>query len=90
MPLKRVLTIALGAALLLRVLPIVLPWIWPSYRASVERLRFRADIATAAVMLALVVSMLVRREPAYAGLVAVLSIPAFYGAIRAVRERLRS
>lgn len=87
MPLKRVLTIALVAALLLRVLPIVLPWVWPSYRKSVDRLRFRADLATAAVMVALTVSMFVRNEPAYAALVALLSLPAILGAIRAVRER---
>ena len=89
MPLKRVLTIALCAALLLRLLPVVLPWVWPSYRASVERLKFRADLATAAVMLAIVVSMLLRNEPAYAGLVAVLSLPALYGAGRAIRHRLK-
>lgn len=90
MPLKRVLTIALVAALLLRVLPVVLPWVWPSFRKSVAALRFRADLATAAVMLAIVISMLARKEPAYAGLVAVLSLPALIGAFRAVRERMRS
>ena len=87
MPLKRFITIALVAALLLRVLPIVLPWVWPSFRASAARLRFRADIGTAVVMLALVASMLVRNEPAYAGLVAILSVPAVFGAWRALRER---
>lgn len=90
MPLKRVLTIALVAALLLRVVPIVAPLVWPSFRASVDRLRFRADLATAAVMLALVVSMLVRGEPAYAALVGVLSLPALVGAWRAIRGRRSS
>lgn len=87
MSLKRLMTIALVAALLLRVLPIVLPWVWPSFRTSVARLRFRADLGAAAVMLALVASMLVRNEPAYAALVAVLSLPAVFGAYRALRER---
>lgn len=87
MPLKRALTIALIAALLLRLLPIVAPIVWPGFRQSVDRLRFRADIGTAAVMAALVVAMLARHEPAYAALVAILSIPAFYGAFRALRDR---
>lgn len=87
MSLKRLMTIALVAALLLRVLPMVLPWVWPSFRGSVARLRFRADLGAAAVMLALVASMLVRKEPAYAALVAVLSLPAVFAAYRALRER---
>jgi hypothetical protein len=87
MPLKRVLTIALVAVLLVRVLPIVAPFVWPSMRTSLGRLKFRADLGTAFVMIALVISMLVRNEPAYAALVALLSVPAIVGAWRAIRER---
>ena len=51
--LKRLLAIALIAALALRVLPIVAPLVWRGFRGSVARLRKRADLATAAVMLAI-------------------------------------
>ena len=85
MPLKRLLAIALVTALCLRLLPIVGPVLWPGFRRSVDRLRRRADIATAVVMLALVVSMLVRHEPLYAALVALLSIPAWIAGARALR-----
>jgi hypothetical protein len=84
---KRLLAIALVAALALRVVPIVAPLIWPGFRRSVERMRRRADLATAAVMVALTVSMLVRGERAYAALVAVLSIPAIVAAIRVILGR---
>lgn len=87
MTIKRLLAIALVAALALRVLPIVAPILWPGYRSSVDRLRRRADLATAAVMLALAVSMWARGEPLYAGLVAVLGIPAIVAAIRVLRGR---
>ena len=87
MSLKRLLAIALIAALALRILPIVGPILWPSFRQSAARLRRRADLATAAVMIALAVSMLARGEPLYAALVAVLSIPALIAAGRVLAER---
>lgn len=85
MTIKRLLAIALVAALALRVLPIVAPLVWPGFKGSVERFRKRADLATAAVMLALAGSMLLRNEPAYAALIALLSIPALVAAIRVIR-----
>jgi hypothetical protein len=81
---KRLIAIALVAALALRAVPIV-AWFFPGFRRSAERLRRRADLATAAVMIALAASMLVRGEPLYAALVAVLSIPAIIAAIRVIR-----
>jgi len=84
---KRLLAIALIAALALRVLPIVAPILWPGFRGSVDRLRRRADLATAAVMLALSASMLARGEKLYAGIVVVLSIPAIAAAIRVIRGK---
>ena len=85
MTIKRLIAIALVAALVLRVFPIFAPFLWPGFRASVDRLRRRADLATAAVMIALAGSMLVRGEPLYAGIVALLSIPAIVAAIRVIR-----
>lgn len=86
MTIKRLLVIGLLLALSLRLLPIVGPIVWPGYRRSVARLQRRADLATAAVMLALVASMLIRREPAFAAIVAVLSLPAWVAGVRALRE----
>ena len=86
MPLKRLLVLALLFALGLRLVPIVAPLFWPRYRQSVARLRRRADLGTAAVMIALVVSMALRGEPVWAGLVAVLSVPAVLAAVRALRS----
>lgn len=85
MTIKRLLAIALVVALALRVLPIVAPFVWPGFKGSVERLRKRADLATAAVMLALAGSMLLRNEPLYAALIAFLSIPALVAALRVIR-----
>jgi hypothetical protein len=82
---KRLIAIALVAALALRVFPIVAPWIWPGFRKSVDRLRRRADLGTAAVMLLLVFSMVARGERLYAALVALLSIPALIAAVRVLR-----
>ncbi len=87
MTIKRLIAIALVAALALRVVPILAPVFFPGYRRSVERLRRRADLATAAVMIALAASMFVRGEPVYGGVVAVLSIPAILAAIRVIRGR---
>ncbi len=81
---KRLLAIALVAALALRVIPIVAPFVWPGLKRSAERLRKRADLATAAVMLAIAGSMLVRGEPVYAAIVALLSVPALIAAWRVI------
>lgn len=86
MPLKRLLVIGLLAALSMRLLPILGPVFWPGFRRSVARLRRRADLATAAVMLALVAAMALQRELAFAALVAVLSLPAWYAGAKALRE----
>ena len=85
MNIKRLLVIGLVAALLLRLLPIVAPIVWPGLRRSVAALRRRADLAAAAIMLALVVSMFARQEPVYAAIVAVLSLPAWFAGVRALR-----
>lgn len=90
MPLKRLLVAALLVALALRLAPIVGPWVWPALKPRVERLRRRADLATAAVMIALVISTLVRGEPAWALVVAVLSVPALIAGARAIRDWWRS
>ena len=83
---KRVLVIGLVVALGLRLLPIVGPMVWPGLRRPLQRLQRRADLATAAVMLALVVSMVVQREPVFAGITAVLSLPAWIAGVKALRR----
>lgn len=86
MTIKRLLVIGLLLALSLRLVPVIGPIVWPGYRRSLARLQRRADLATAAVMLALVGSMLVQREPVFAAIVAVLSLPAWVAGVRALRE----
>ncbi len=85
MSIKRLLVIGLLVALAMRLLPVIGPIVWPGFRRSVGRLQRRADLATAAVMLALVGSMLARQEPAFAAIVAVLSVPAWIAGARALR-----
>lgn len=86
MTIKRLLVIGLLLALSMRLLPVVGPIVWPSYRRSLARLQRRADLATAAVMFALVASMLAQREPVFAAIVAVLSLPAWLAGVRALRN----
>lgn len=85
MSIKRLLVIGLLVALAMRLLPVLGPLVWPGFRRSVARLQRRADLATAAVMLALVASMIAQREPAFAAMVAVLSLPAWIAGVRALR-----
>ena len=82
MPLKRLLVLGLLVALALRLVPAL----WPGYRRSMARLRRRADLGAAAVMLALVCATLAQGEPAYAALVAMLSVPAWIAGARALRR----
>lgn len=86
MPLKRLLVLGLLLALALRLLPVVGPLVWPGYRKSIRRLQRRADLATAAVMLALCASMFAQRQPWFGVLVAVLSIPAWIAGAKALRH----
>jgi len=86
MTIKRLLVIGLVVALALRLLPVVAPMFWPGFRRSVARLQRRADLATAAVMLALVASMFLQREPVFGAMVAVLSLPALVAGFRALRR----
>ncbi|MBI2394203.1 MAG: hypothetical protein HYV09_31825 [Deltaproteobacteria bacterium] len=86
MTIKRLLVVALLAALTLRLLPVIGPILWPGWRRSLAEVRRRADLATAVVMLAVVGSMLARRELVWAAVVAVLSIPALVAGVRAVRR----
>ena len=85
MTIKRLLVIGLLLALSMRLLPVIGPLVWPSFRRSVARLQRRADLATAAVMLALVVSMFAQREPVFGAITAMLSLPAWLAGIRALR-----
>jgi hypothetical protein len=85
MTFKRLLMIGLVGALALRLLPVLGPIVWPGFRRSVARLQRRADLATAAVMLALIASMFLQHQPLFGALVAVLSLPALVAAARALR-----
>jgi hypothetical protein len=77
MTLKRLLGVAIAIALALRIAPVVLPWIRPRWRASAERLRLRADVATAAIMVAFAIAAVARGEPWIGVLVLVLGAPAY-------------
>ncbi|MGZ5968994.1 MAG: hypothetical protein ACXWP4_15080, partial [Polyangiales bacterium] len=71
MTFQRLLAIVIALVLLSRLWPVVGPWIWPALKPRVDRLRRRADIAAASVMIALVLATLFQGERAYAALVAV-------------------
>jgi hypothetical protein len=86
MTFQRLLAIVVAFVLVTRLWPLVAPWIWPRLKPRMARLQRRADLATAAVMIVLVVSALVRGEQTYAALIAVLSIPALVAGIRALRS----
>jgi hypothetical protein len=72
--------------LLLRVLAVILPIIAPSTQRSIRRMVVSVDVVGGLIMLLLVGLMVYLGEPLSALLLAVLGIPLFIGAYRALPE----
>ncbi len=87
---KRILVIAAAIVLALRLMPIFLPRFLPSLRASADRLRRRADLGTAFVMLALAVLTFARGEVVLGAVVLLLGVPAFIAGVSVITDAFRS
>lgn len=84
MSLSRLLALALIVLLALRLLPLVLPLLGPRWQQTGRRLATTIDVAGGLIVLGLVLLTLLRGEPLGALLLALLGIPVFIGAYRAL------
>ncbi|HEX6290901.1 MAG TPA: hypothetical protein VFZ66_17080 [Herpetosiphonaceae bacterium] len=84
MTLTRLLGFCLALVLFARLLP-MLAWLGGErWRRSMQRLTITVDVAGGFILLAIVLSVLLRGEPLGALLLAVIGIPVFIGTYRAL------
>ncbi len=82
----RLFALILALILFLRLLSAVLPVIAPNTQRSIRRIVVSIDVVGGLIMLLLVGFMLMQDEPLSALLLALLGIPLFIGAYRALPE----
>lgn len=80
----RLLTIPLLLLLVARLLPLAGPLLGPGQRRALQNMAVVIDVAGGLIMVLLVVVQLLQREWLGAGLIALLGVPVFTGAYRAL------
>ncbi len=86
MTITRLFALLVAVVLLLRLLSVVLPLIAPSAKDSIRRMVVSIDVVGGLIMLLLVGLMLYLGDALSALLLALLGIPIFIGAYRALPE----
>lgn len=84
MTLTRLLGFTLAFVLLLRLLPLIGPLLGPRPKRMLAHLAITIDVAGGLIVLGIVLLVLVRGEPLGALLLALIGLPVFWGAYRAL------
>lgn len=84
MTITRLLGLALLVVLLARLLPAIVPSIWPGWRAQARRLQVTIDVAGGLIIGAIVVLVLVRGDTLGGLLLLLIGLPVFWGTLRAL------